>query len=320
MTDQHSIDAVITWVDGDDPQHKQKLNQYLASIGRQPKSADSTRFRSLGEIDYCVASIIQYASFIHRIFIITDEQTPSLVERYKGTDWEERIVIVDHKTVFRGYESVLPTFNSLSIETVMHRIEGLSDNFIYLNDDFFLMCPVEPEDFFQNNEPVLRGSFKKQAEFRLSKRIRDWLGFSRNPDDPSFKRSQEISAQLEGFKKEFWRIGHVPHPLKRSTVEALFMTNPQLLETNIDYPLRHENQFSPVALANHWQIKCGHAVLKNDFEDLNIKPSRYSPRKLKQILTESPAKFGCIQSLDQANEKQQQVVLDWLDKKISNLT
>ena len=41
---------------------------------------------------------------------------------------------VTHDEIFPN-KSHLPTFSSPAIETHLHRIEGLADNFIYLNDD-----------------------------------------------------------------------------------------------------------------------------------------------------------------------------------------
>ncbi|MDE8160206.1 capsule biosynthesis protein CapK, partial [Erysipelothrix rhusiopathiae] len=35
----------------------------------------------------------------------------------------------------------------------MHRIEGLSEHFVYFNDDMFLNKPVTPEDFFKEGLP-----------------------------------------------------------------------------------------------------------------------------------------------------------------------
>jgi hypothetical protein len=35
----------------------------------------------------------------------------------------------------------------------LHRIEGLSEQFIYFNDDYFLLRPVSPERFFRNGLP-----------------------------------------------------------------------------------------------------------------------------------------------------------------------
>ena len=60
------IDIVITWVDGDDPIHKKKREKYLAGSNLQQYDdiAGTTRYRSVGEIDYCVASILRFAPFV----------------------------------------------------------------------------------------------------------------------------------------------------------------------------------------------------------------------------------------------------------------
>ena len=51
-----------------------------------------------------------------------------------------------HAEVFED-KSHLPTLSSAAIETNLHRIPGLSEHFLYMNDDFFLGKPILPEDF-----------------------------------------------------------------------------------------------------------------------------------------------------------------------------
>ena len=60
---------------------------------------------------------------------------------------------------------MLPTFNSYAIETMLWRIEGLADRFLYFNDDMMLVGPVEPTDFFSNEGKVkLRGRWSNWNE------------------------------------------------------------------------------------------------------------------------------------------------------------
>jgi hypothetical protein len=47
----------------------------------------------------------------------------------------------------------LPLFNSCAIEFFFNRIKGLSEQFVYFNDDFFLINTVKPERFFKNGLP-----------------------------------------------------------------------------------------------------------------------------------------------------------------------
>lgn len=53
----------------------------------------------------------------------------------------------------------LPVFNSTAIEVHLHRIPGLSDNFVYFNDDMYLMKHCKPTDFFRKGKPVDMASF-----------------------------------------------------------------------------------------------------------------------------------------------------------------
>ena len=54
-----------------------------------------------------------------------------------------------HKEIFANPDH-LPTFSSPAIEINMHRIPGLSNQFIYSNDDYFLMRPICPVKFWNS--------------------------------------------------------------------------------------------------------------------------------------------------------------------------
>ena len=73
------IDAVIAWVDGNDPVHKKKRHEYagVKELSNDEVGGD-IRFTSVGEIRFCVASLLRFAQFIRKIFIVTDGQDPGL--------------------------------------------------------------------------------------------------------------------------------------------------------------------------------------------------------------------------------------------------
>ena len=118
-----------------------------------------SRYEQINEINFCIDSLIKFAPFLRKIFLITDQQIPKFlngdVHAYK------KVILIDHKEIFKDYHEYLPTFNSLSIETCMHRIPELAEHFIYLNDDFFLINPTRQEDFFRGGHPILRGKWLK---------------------------------------------------------------------------------------------------------------------------------------------------------------
>ena len=66
------IDAVITWVDGSEPNYKLKLEENLKN-----KRIINRQYTQANEIVFCVASIIKFAPFVRKIFIVTDKQKPN---------------------------------------------------------------------------------------------------------------------------------------------------------------------------------------------------------------------------------------------------
>ena len=104
------IDVVITWVDGSDKKYKRKIQKYLSSFGSYKK-----QYLEANEIEYCVKSIIYYASFVRKIFIVSDSQTP----KFNGIEdllRKNKVKIVDHKEIFRGHGEYLPTFNPIILD------------------------------------------------------------------------------------------------------------------------------------------------------------------------------------------------------------
>ncbi|TGG96055.1 capsular biosynthesis protein [Natronospirillum operosum] len=318
------IDAVVTWVDGDDPQHRAKLNEYLASVGCSPRSASSTRFAHVGELDYCVASLLRFAPWLRRIHIVTDQQTPELVSRvaskYNGTE----VVVVDHTAIFRGYENHLPTFNSIAIETMLWRIPGLTEQFIYLNDDFMLLKPLQPGDFFQEGRSVLRGWWNWSPQKRWDKRLRSWFKGSaeRASGRPKNREAQARGAEIAGYRKKYLRVPHNPHALLRSTLDQFSAERPDLVEHNIQYRLRSSEQFLMDAVGRHLDLGAGRAVVDNRLRTLRLKPEDHTLRSLTGFLEKAERSpevaFACVQSLDQVDEPIRREVLSWLDRVIGS--
>jgi hypothetical protein len=331
MTDsviQHSpIDAVITWVDGADPAHAKKLNDYLATLGGpRPRAANPIRFHHSGELDYCVTSLLRFAPWLRTVYIVTDNQVPAIICRLKGTEHEGRVVIVDHKTIFAGFERYLPTFNSSSILAVLWRIPGLAEQFIFLNDDFALIQPVTPDDFFRNGQVVLRGIWRVFAENGFRKQIQRWINrmFSRNVPEmqrAGYLAGQELSAKAVGFTDRYFQIPHNPHSWRVSTFKRFFEENPQLLDFSVSFRLRSAEQFIVEGLSAHLELMSNNAIIDNKLKTVQLKPADQAfiriQRKIEAADKDVRYAFVCIQSIENAPEKIQKFIFSWLDKRIS---
>lgn len=138
------IDLVYTWVDSSDPVWQRDYESVRPVARQSPglKAATNvSRWRSRDELRFSLRSVEMYAPFVRNIYIVTNGQRPTWLRDHP------RVTVVSHESLYPD-PSVLPTFNSNHIETVLHRIPGLAEHFLYLNDDFFFSRTSHPDDFF----------------------------------------------------------------------------------------------------------------------------------------------------------------------------
>jgi hypothetical protein len=133
------IDVVYTYVSYNDPKWRKTYLKYS-------KKKDSVRVNSLNELELSVHHTLKYCSFVNNIYIVTDNQIPSWYNE------EENVKIIFHKDIFDEY-CVYPTYNSNTIECYLHKIPGLTDTFIYLNDDMFINLEVNSLFDENTNKP-----------------------------------------------------------------------------------------------------------------------------------------------------------------------
>eukprot|EP00005_Dracoamoeba_jomungandri_P005828 CAMPEP_0174259562 /NCGR_PEP_ID=MMETSP0439-20130205/8370_1 /TAXON_ID=0 /ORGANISM="Stereomyxa ramosa, Strain Chinc5" /LENGTH=818 /DNA_ID=CAMNT_0015343499 /DNA_START=269 /DNA_END=2722 /DNA_ORIENTATION=- len=107
------------------------------------RDADSlSRFVDNEELRYSLRSVEKFAPWARKIYIVTNGQIPYWLDLS-----HPRIEIITHEMIFPN-KSHLPTFSSPAIECHLHRIPGLSNKFLYLNDDTMFGLPIWPSDFY----------------------------------------------------------------------------------------------------------------------------------------------------------------------------
>jgi len=316
------VDAVITWVDGADPKLKAKQAQYFTPNDKDDITS-AGRFADSNEIYYCISAILKNAPFINRIFIVTDDQNPAVIEQIKATfgpESADKITAVDHKDIFAGYEQYLPTFNSISIETVLHRIPDLSERYIYFNDDFMIAKPVDEADFFVGNRPVLRGKWRKESSVSFSRQQRQrmlagkWYLKARLF---SYKECQFNAYKALDMKGDFFWHDHTPHPFYRPDVDAFYDGSDSLLRQNIQFRIRDSTQFDPMSLANGLDLQKGGSIIRNT----RLTYLKASAKKFQQFYVWRKRRsfekhdntFLCVQALNESKPAARQAIFNWLD-------
>ncbi|XP_044041995.1 N-acetylglucosamine-1-phosphotransferase subunits alpha/beta isoform X1 [Siniperca chuatsi] len=116
------------------------------SQSKQDEDVSASRFEDNEELRYSLRSVEKHAPWVRHIFIVTNGQIPS----WLNLD-NPRVTVVTHQDIFQNH-SHLPTFSSPAIETHIHRIPGLSQKFIYLNDDVMFGKDVWPDDFYSHSK------------------------------------------------------------------------------------------------------------------------------------------------------------------------
>lgn len=295
------IDAVIAWVDGSDPRLAEKRRRFTAGtpLEKLADVAGATRFADCGEIKWCVRSIERYAPWVRKIYIVTDGQDPGVSAGHIPVE------IVDHKVIFKDYEQFLPTFNSLSIETMLWRIPGLSDKFLYFNDDLILIQPTEPGDFFDaDGRPIVYGYFRSILHGRVGRLIE----LIRRPRNPKVKfRDSMMNAALMLGRDKFYRVQHVPHGMRRDVLRDYFEAHPDALERNLRHRFRHIDQFNPQELQ---YLLCSREMRDHRKALIYVEPRH------PDIADKPTAKFFCVNSLDGFPEQARAKVIDFLQSRL----
>ena len=141
---KYDIDIVIPWVDGSDEKWLSEKNRTLNS-GEGDQRIN--RYRDWDNLQYWFRGVEKNLPWVRKIHFVTWGHLPVWLDTS-----HPKLNIVKHSDYIPA--EYLPTFSVNPIEMNFHRIKGLSERFIYSNDDTFFMRPLEPEFFFVDGLPV----------------------------------------------------------------------------------------------------------------------------------------------------------------------
>jgi hypothetical protein len=230
MAREAEVDAVYTWVDGggltDLPIWRTRLAGAL-----DDGDVGAWRWRDNQELRFSLRSLVENAPWIRRVHIVTNGQVPAWLDRTAA-----EIRVVTHAELFPD-PLVLPTFNSCAIEAVLHRIPGLAERYVYLNDDVILGRPVGREDFFT-------------ADGGTVVYVEPWDGPRSLDRGHVVDRALAIS-RLRLAPRPFRMLAHAPRAFERSRVEELWREWEPALRATLTHRFRSTDDFLlPVIYAN----------------------------------------------------------------------
>jgi hypothetical protein len=283
------IDAVYTWVDGGDPAWQSRKAAALSANtwldGASRLANNDSRYVSRDELRYSLRALHCFAPWIRHVFLVTDDQVPTWLDTTNP-----RITVVSHKEIF-GDTGTLPTFNSQAIESRLHRIPGLSEHFLYLNDDVFIGRPVGPELFFTPGG--LTSFFPSTALVDAA---------PRRPTDPPADSAGKNNRELirEAFGRVLTRkMKHTPHPSRRSVIAEIEERFFEHVDATASHQFRHPDDISLLSsLQQYYAYLTGRAVpgtIRFRYTDL---AAPVTPFKLAELLRHRNLDAFCLNDID----------------------
>ena len=180
------IDLVICWAGENSP----GSSEYSSRANRDE-----------GILKYSLRSIVKHVPWIRTIYIFTDpsENYPSFLDESRTG---HKIKIIDRCRYFNN-SNWCPTMNSAAAYANMYKIDGLSDNFIYIDDDTLVLKDLEYTDFFTEDMKKIRTSstFPVGLVYDLDK-VKE--GNVKPPANPEQFVNSEDSHHMLALKKDLF--------------------------------------------------------------------------------------------------------------------
>lgn len=256
------IDFVITWVDDSDPKWLKEKQKYTSNSNNDDRKV---RYRNYDLLKYWFRSVEKYANWVNKIYFVTYGHIP----KWLNTN-NKKLVIVNHKDFIP--EKYLPTFNSGPIELNLYKIKGLSENFVYFNDDMFITSKVKPIDFFKNNLPrdfavlnaiiptgkdyyehrLLNNSILINKHFKMKEVIKKhpfkWFNIR-------YGKTQIRTLLLLPFCNfSLIKFSHYPVSYKKESFKKIWELDPKMLDLSCQDKIRSINGVNSFVIENYQKV------------------------------------------------------------------
>ena len=296
------IDIVVTWVDMNDPNWKAEFNRYSDNSKNEENGVVDARFRDYGLLKYWFRGIEKFAPWVRKIHFVTSGQKP---------DWlnvaNQKLHLVNHREFIP--EEFLPTYNSVVIERFFHKIPGLSNKFVYFNDDFYMLRPIPIERFFQNGLPADIAVFQYNPSWsQWYKTLKNNIRLINKHFDkkkvmcqwqdkwftPEFKGKDKMNHLLKWYPKFITlKVHHNAQPYLKSTFEAVWEAEGEELVRTSSNRFRSSTDYSP-ELFRTWQICEGNFIPYNTYKDTKMFPLMVKPKQAIKAIRNQEYSLVCL--------------------------
>ena len=307
MTEE-KIDIVVLWVDGSNPERT--VTSQVVDLNQEIDGEQ--RYRDYGVFNYWFRMIEKHAPWVNHVYLVTNGQKPEWLNlEHPKLRW------ITHKEFMP--EEYLPNFNSSAIELNLHRIEGLSENYLYFNDDMYLIRDSQPSDFYKNNQPKLLAVYDALVpwspftnvyhndveliyrHFPNKKALKSspWKFFNYRYGSLILKNLLLLPWGPTGYVNQ-----HLPVPMKKSTLAHLWEIEGEILDRTSRNKIRNYGVDVNQYICSLWQIESNqfYPMSKNIGETIGLN----QVDKLDKIFEDKHKKLLCVN--DDSDLKEENLV------------
>lgn len=296
------IDFVITWVNMNDPEWQKEFFKYSGNRENTKNGVSKARFRDAGFLKYWFRGVEKFTPWVRKIHFVTSGQKPEWLDTSNP-----KLQLVSHKDIIP--EEFLPTYNSVVIERYIHKIPGLSDHFVYFNDDFYIINNIRPQRFFRNGLPCDIAVFHYNPSWsqwytRIKNNIRiinrhfDKIEVFERDHSKWFDKSYGMKARWNYLLKHYdkfitLRTPHNAQPYLKSTFETVWDEEGEELTRTSVNKFRALDDYTP-ELFRTWQICEGNFAPYNTYQDTKMFPLMVKPKKAIKAIYEQKYSLICL--------------------------
>ena len=297
------IDFVITWVDGNDPAWRAERARYCADSVCDNREE---RYRNWDLLRYWFRSVEKFAPWVRTVHFVTYGHLPS----WLNVD-NPKLHIVNHKDYIP--QEYLPVFNSNPLELVLHNINGLSEKFVYFNDDVFCLQPLAKSDFLQNGKPCDMLAFQPIVANKDDNTMPYMMLNNSMILAQHFDKRENVKKQPSAYFKlgypllyfaynllelafprytGFYTV-HGPYTLCKQTFREIWEKEPQALRQTMASKFRSREDVT-LYLMREWQKLSGNFTPKNVHRDTAYFNIGQQNRKMLHTIRKQTRKFICL--------------------------
>ncbi|GAA3930719.1 stealth family protein [Microbacterium soli] len=261
------IDFVVTWVNSDDLEWRARRDSARRKHGLSVSGggAGEERHREWGLFRYWFRSIEKHCPWVRRIYLVHAGRLPEWLD----VSHPRLSVVSDQELLGDDVQ----TFNSHAVESQLLRLEGLSEKFVYFNDDFYIGRPLRPDFFFPGglpygvNVPTILADGDDRAHAMLNasglinrhfSRREYWSHVVRRTLRPA---SGAMLARAPLFLASSVippvTDPHVGMPFLRTVVEEAFAAEPEAIAAASRAVFRSPLDVAPLYYASMWHFARG---------------------------------------------------------------